>query len=351
MKEETIKLFLEEGFQLSKEVLPLIEKDPEGILSKLKKLKPRPIFITKETLNGLVTLPSPLKMKILKVFKSKNPPFSISDYLNHFLMRFEKMKDILFKKIGKEKVVSINKISPKLNNFFLIGLVREIGKDFILLEDPTGEIKLFFEKILQPELTSIWLDDVIGVSCCRKNGKYFVRKVIFPDIPLDRKIVKTDEEKYLLILTSPKKEKLKKIKEFIKTLHSPYFLVVFSNEKVLEELKPLFIDENTPPMLFQIDSLKVLTLNKNFYKNIKRTESIQFLTALLKRRHLYPFFSLNKSTKEDVFILDEIPDVVIANFEGSGHGNYKGTTIVVNDDPGKLFLVNLKTREVEEKIF
>ncbi|MBD3156147.1 MAG: hypothetical protein GF368_05895, partial [Candidatus Aenigmarchaeota archaeon] len=45
-KKETIKLFLENGFQLSQEALTKIQKKPDVYLEEIRKFNPRPFIIT-----------------------------------------------------------------------------------------------------------------------------------------------------------------------------------------------------------------------------------------------------------------------------------------------------------------
>ena len=68
---------------------------------------------------------------------------------------------------------------------------------------------------------------------------------------------------------------------------------------------------------------------------------------MLKRRELIVGNRQIYNIHDD-FILDEIPDIVVSDFGRSIQLNYKGTTIISNSNPQKVFTVNLKTREVEE---
>jgi len=47
-EEEVVRLFLKNGFQVSKSALNLVSEDPEAMISNLKKINPRPFIITEQ---------------------------------------------------------------------------------------------------------------------------------------------------------------------------------------------------------------------------------------------------------------------------------------------------------------
>jgi len=51
----------------------------------------------------------------------------------------------------------------------------------------------------------------------------------------------------------------------------------------------------------------------------------------------------------NIFTIDEVPDIILSSEEKTYFKNYKGSTIISNMDQKKYFIINLKTREVEEK--
>ncbi len=55
-QEEIVKLFIGHGFQLSHNVLPIIEKDPEKFLSDVEKIEPRPFIVTKKHLEKITEI-------------------------------------------------------------------------------------------------------------------------------------------------------------------------------------------------------------------------------------------------------------------------------------------------------
>jgi len=45
-EKKIVKLFLQNGFQLSKSALTIIPPNPEEVIPELKKIKPRPFIVT-----------------------------------------------------------------------------------------------------------------------------------------------------------------------------------------------------------------------------------------------------------------------------------------------------------------
>jgi DNA polymerase II small subunit/DNA polymerase delta subunit B len=104
------------------------------------------------------------------------------------------------------------------------------------------------------------------------------------------------------------------------------------------------------PSLFQIENIQILLLPKKFLETLtfdfKTSDPI---TSMLKKRHLTSSFILNTHTSHDEFVLTEVPDIIISNSGETMNKNYKGTTIISNSNPAKIFLINSRTREVTEK--
>ena len=93
-----------------------------------------------------------------------------------------------------KKLMSINKITPRITAFSIIGLVREKKDDSILIEDPTGESNLYFDESMKSELKNIFLDDIICVQCKKIKEKNHAIKIFYPDILSSRKISKTNDD-------------------------------------------------------------------------------------------------------------------------------------------------------------
>jgi hypothetical protein len=357
-EEEIVRLFLGNGFQLSKNALDLASKDPERILSHLKKIKNRPFIITEQYIKKVLEdIPKkPINLKIIKEYTFDRNPVRVDDYVERLSSRYEKIKSLLLKQMTPKKLVSINKIGPKTVDFSIIGLVKEKTEDSVSVEDSTGETNLYVDENMKEELKSVLLDDVIGVKCKRINEKFYAEKFFYPDILSSREISKTDDEiqiavcQSLLDLTNSKYKKLMDCLSTVKGL-SALFIFSHVNETSQNEMFPKFnliqISLNTPK-LFQLNNIKILAIPKPFFDEFSELiSSPGIFLSILKRRELFAQTSTNSHLNKN-FILDEPPDIIISNFGGSFCQNYKGTTIISNSDTQKFFIVNLKTREVYE---
>jgi len=353
-EEDVIKLFLKNGYQLSKRALPLVLSRPEQVIIELGKLTPRPLFVTEEHIQNILKDKMKLKPKIIKEYKKTKEKMKIEDYVNCLSSYYEKIRTIILKRMNKEKLISINKIHPQTSNFSIIGIVRERGDNNIILEDPSGELTVLFENELKQKLVDIRLDDIIGLDCKKTKEKVYAKNVYYPDILSSREINKTETEIKIAILSnlsSLKKEKFQKLITLLTQEEKLSLLFVFSSEETIDSLlkfNPINIPQNAIPQLIEINNIKTLILPKGFFDSSNKiTTPMDFLVSILKRRNMLPSFNLLLSS--ECFVLDEIPDIIISNFNQSVFKNYKGTTIISNSDPSTIYLVNLKTREIEEK--
>lgn len=357
-EEEVIRLFLKNGYQISKTALPLVLPNPEEIISRLKKLKPRPFVITEKHIKEILEEKKKPKSKIetLKEYMPLKTPIKIGDYVKHLHSRYVKIRTILSKRMDEEKLISINKITQQKNPS-LIGIVREKEESNLLLEDPSGEVHVYFDGLMKKTLEEICLDDVIGIRCKRIKDKIFARNVIYPDILSSRKIRKTEDEAEIVVVSNPSGLDDLKYKKLLNTISRVENLstIFLFNDKIDGKLSEDFskfnsinISQDSEPTLFQINNVEILALPRYFFKKLPDRNSINFMISVLKRRSLFTAFSPETASREDGFVLEETPDILVSNLDESGFKNYKGTTVISNSDPGKVFLVNLKTREVEE---
>lgn len=178
-EEEIVKLFLKNGFQISKSALGLVSEDQKTIISSLKKMDPRPFIITEQHVKKVLknTPSEPTNTGIKKMYNFKKTPIHVSDYVKELSARYEKIKLLLLKQMTSKKLVSINKITPRTITFSIIGLVRKKNDGSVLVEDPTGEMDLYFDENTKNELKKISLDDVIGVQCKKIRERCHVKKV------------------------------------------------------------------------------------------------------------------------------------------------------------------------------
>lgn len=356
-EEKTIRLFLKNGFQISKNALGLVSDDPRVVISKLKKIKPRPFIITEEHIKNVCadTTKKQINIKIIKKYDFDHTPSNVNDYVEELSYRYERIKLLLFKQMASKKLVSINKINPRTTTFSIIGIVRKKNDNSILIEDPTGETNLHFDKNTIDELKTILLDDVIGIQCKKIKEKYYVKKFFYPDILSSRSINKTkDEIKVAVAYTSSESNSLEnKLTENLSIVKKPLTLFLFSHQKkkivdkIPSKFKLIQIESDAVPIFFELKKIKILAIPQSFLKSSVPVPSPEVFLSILKRRELTTPSSLPVRFHKN-FILDKIPDIIISDFGKTFYQNYKGTTIISNSDHRKIFFVDLKTREVQK---
>lgn len=355
---EVVRFFLDKGYQLAEGALSLVSSDPEQIISELGKLKPRPFIVTEDHVKKIFEKsekPKEFEARIVKEFHPQKESIKVEDYVEHFASRYEKLKTILSQHASLEKLISINKITPDTREFSIIGLIREKKDNSLLVEDPTGETEIFFNDLMKQRLEEIALDDVIGIRCRKIQDRLFAGSVIYPDIPLSKKVQKTKGEGKIIVIYNPSENRFLKLIESTGDLtrvfcfwdgkpepwKSKFNFIHVSQYEVDQE----FGQHISNPVLMQIDSIKILILPKHFFLEAKP----ETLLYILKKRHISPTFDPRIHVKSDELVLEDIPDIIVSNLNESFYKNYKGTTIISNSDSNRVYLIDLKTREVTER--
>lgn len=381
-----LKLFLQKGHQLDSNSLDFFTNNPNKIKIFLKTIEGTegiPDIITHGFVKSL--LKDRPRIEVIRSSERERKTSTVQEHIRHFINRYEKLKEVLVKKPELTKLVSINKLPQRKKEFSLIGMVRQKNEGSIILEDSTGELTIHFEN-MKKELDKIVGDEVLGMVC-ERNGMVKAKKIIWPDIPLKRKINKTKNETYCLFLSDihmddPKfnKKSYAKFLEWINTIDYPNFyifvlggiskkkegVVNFFNDLPKKSFKIFMRDETDPgvdiadlnlftPSLVKIeDSVVMFLCHGSFlgnYVNIWKDSSLEaVMVDLLKKRHMNPTFDFNKKIYEDdPFLLDIIPDIVaFGHFHSPSFLNYKGTTIISTGSfisKPIYWVINLETRE------
>ncbi len=311
--QEIIKKFLDLGMQITNDALIIVRKDPEFFISEIKKLKIRPFFLTKDIVNEIIAKKEKEpNFEIVKQISFEKKPLRIDDYINFYLKKYELLRDI-FVSTGFS-AISINKINERTKEFSTIGLIREKKNSSITIEDPTGEIELFFEGIMKQRLQEFDVDDVICIKAEKSKDKFVVKKIMHADIPLNREVKKTNEEILLKIN--------------------------------FDESNPLLPKKYSSPTVVKFFEISFLIIPKTFFDIFEAKIDLDEIIKLLKKRFLLPKTKDVAIANPEDFILKDLPDFIITDVEPSGFKNYKGTTIISVFD--KEYEVNLHTREVKE---
>jgi DNA polymerase II small subunit len=256
MKEDILKLFIERGFLLDKDMLNFLSelKDEEvanEILTKialisheklitktlvdnnLEKIKPVLIDLDKDkkkivekffvniSVSVEVKKETEIKEDKEEVQKEKISPVKIlsptilpakklevKDFVKHFRNRYNFLKGILQQRNELEGLISIDKIFGNNRNFSIIGIVSSKritqNKNLILeVEDLTGKVKVLInqnKEEIYEKAKEILLDDVIGFKVSGSRDFLFVNDLFYPDSFLKEKH-NTSEEVYALFIS------------------------------------------------------------------------------------------------------------------------------------------------------
>ncbi len=145
------------------------------------------------------------------LYKTKEKKFETKDFVAHFNKRFEALKKLLQNRQELQNTTSINRLSSKAerSKVSIIGIVLEKnetanGNILLSLEDPTGVINVLANKN-NPEIYNmgkeIVLDEVIGLTGTLGNKIIFADSILFPDIPINSEMKKSEDEVYAIFLS------------------------------------------------------------------------------------------------------------------------------------------------------
>ncbi len=380
-RKEILRTFLERGTQLDKQSLEFFLEDENRIqefLDKVKDLELPPIlsldFVRK------ILAERKVEVKIIKTFEKKEEEISISDISSLLNKRYEKISSLLGRRLELVNLISINKIGPRTRKFSIIGMVREKDEyeKSLMLEDKTGEIKVFLED--ETLLSKIVEDEIVGAVCSKKEGSFFAKKIIFPDIPLKKEIAKSEKEVKCLFISDLHLEKefkqeylenlykflekdrvdlifvlgnissrTKDVKDFFSSLPKTQKIFVKGENDANPDIDALKLEEFA---FLEVENVKFLLLHgKLVEKYLKIFDNpINTLLELLKKRHLNPTFDVSLCSSDEIFLIDPVPDIIACgHFHIPASTNYKGTTILSTGSfltQPIYWIINLKNREI-----
>ncbi|MCM8786111.1 MAG: hypothetical protein NC899_07770 [Candidatus Omnitrophica bacterium] len=387
-KKDIIKKFLEFGYQLDNESLDFFNKNPNKINIFLNEIKNKKIEDKVIKFDFIKSFPfQKNKIEIFKQLKEKEKSYIVEDYVQFFNSRYEKIKKILSTRFELINLLSINKISEKTTTFSIIGMVKEKNENekYILIEDNTGELIVYFDENSFKKYKDIVEDEIIGLLCKKENNIIKIKNIIFPDISLKREINKIKDDVFCFFISDLhmdnkifNKKAYENFLQWIKEFKNKLYIFIIGDvsskkEDILDffsclpsnifkvyqkgEIDPNFdigdLNITNPSMLKVEDNITIFLYHGNIlteYLKIWNTQPEILLLNLLKKRNMNPIFKFNKKIyEEDVFLLDTVPDIIVTgHLHTPGMVNYKGTTIISNGSfitQPIFWMVNLKTRE------
>ena len=222
-KREIIDLFLKNGILLSSRLLEAIEnhEQAEKIFEILKSKKSSEEAVAEIDLDNLLKEDfqrekseekEPLKkVKIVYSYNDEPKKRELQDFVEYFNNRYKALEKILKQRQELRNTVSINRIAIKKDKepVAVIGIVNEKfttknGNLLLVLEDPTGMKRVIVNKNkpdLFREANDIVLDEVIGITGVAVDTIIFANNIIWPEVPTNKELKKTKEEKYAIFLS------------------------------------------------------------------------------------------------------------------------------------------------------
>ncbi|MBI4176514.1 MAG: hypothetical protein HY518_04865 [Candidatus Aenigmarchaeota archaeon] len=160
-KKAVVRMFLERGVLLSKEVLDKID---EGNVAAHLESQPQ-IVLQAEKENTVIDVEYPeVKARLMP-----------EDFHRHVVKKYELIRGIIAKKVD---AMSIN-TAKKEHAATVIGVVKSSTGNGFILEDPTGEIDVISSEGADP-------GDIVAVVGGVKEGIIIGEEIIHPDIPMIR---------------------------------------------------------------------------------------------------------------------------------------------------------------------
>src|SRR3989338_8901468 len=221
-KREIIEIFLKNGILISSDLLNKIQdyQQASRIFEKVRNQKIDGILLSDLDINKTIeetTKPEEPHQKqnnVVKVvysYKEEPKKRECQDFVDHFNNRYRALEKILKQRQELKNTVSINKLVAKADKepVSIIGIVNDKqvtknGNLLLVLEDPTGQKKVLVNKnkpSLYNEAKDISLDEVIGVVGVNVDTLVFVNNILWPDIPTNNELKKSEEGGYALFLS------------------------------------------------------------------------------------------------------------------------------------------------------
>ncbi|MBI2675405.1 MAG: hypothetical protein HYX24_03035 [Candidatus Aenigmarchaeota archaeon] len=293
-KHEIVRRFLDEGILISPQLLASLENENlEEAISEAKAVN-APVFSSKK----------PYEVSIQKnEIRGKLEP---ADMASFYKSKYEGIRDLLKNRVD---AVSINRLGNVFGDTAAIGMVSELFPNGFVIEDTTASIQVISKE--RPDI-----DDVIAVKGAVRENRIFASEVIYPDIPILRKI---------------------------KSL-SMSIAFLEAGQQAAADIRFSFEPADACKLIPNPAHIRVKKDGESMYIVAYQPPSeigIRKAAELLKKRHLM----LDKSqikAGSDCFILREEPDIVWIMSRTSEKLVYKGTLVVCGPA-----VINLQTKHVD----
>ena len=391
-KKTIIARFLKNGYQLESSAIDYFAKRPEEIETFIKKAegRKRSPILTLEFVKDV--LKKGRDFEIIKKFSMKEGKETISttDCANSLARIYEGARDMLVGRVDQAKAISINKIGKK-KEFVIIASVREKdnSEKTAVVEDLTGSVNV---ALVQDDFESVYENDIVALECATTEGGVEVKKVIWPDLPFNKTVKKSDSDvcaifisdihmdsaefdktKYMLLVRNLEdvasahegayifilggiSGREEDVKSFIKSMPENATKVFLKGQKDagVESSESVIVSDS--PMMAMVDGIPLLLCQGDSiykYKEFFTGGGADVIKNLIKRRNIAPPIGEEpcKTTQTDQLITPPPSIFASGSFHKAESLNYKGATVLITGDLSSdptFWVVDLKTREINK---
>ncbi|MBS3140108.1 DNA-directed DNA polymerase II small subunit [Candidatus Woesearchaeota archaeon] len=148
---------------------------------------------------------------VVMSYENKPKKYIVDDFVKIFRTRLKFIENVLHNRRELQNATAISRIQNKTEReeVSLIGLVEEKGETktghlIITVEDFTGKIKVLIsknKKELYLQGKDLVLDEVVGIVGTSGDKVVFADKIIWPDVPLNNELKKSEAEEYAVFLS------------------------------------------------------------------------------------------------------------------------------------------------------
>jgi len=147
---------------------------------------------------------------ILKDYDEDSKKRGVNDFVEHFKLRYNLIKELLRGRQDMQNIISINRILAKKEKdpVSFIGMVyaKKLTKNkniLLTLEDPTGSIDVLVNKEGKAieNARNVVEDEILAVNGVNGGRVVFATQIIFPDVPLTKELKKCEDESYAVFVS------------------------------------------------------------------------------------------------------------------------------------------------------
>ena len=131
---------------------------------------------------------APAPPVIIKSFSNSASSVQQSDFLQHFISRYEEIGGIIKRRMNCYQIRSVRNIRTRTDeDISVVGIVSSVNKTargnlLVDLEDPSGHIP-----VVLSNHSEVIPDEVIGVTgTLTRSGYLFAHRLVYPDVPLHK---------------------------------------------------------------------------------------------------------------------------------------------------------------------